>query len=140
MRDPGVPASPRPGTLLVDGQPSRSGNPTMSPREQQPSAAAPDAEVPAEHDVPDDLALAGLFPPATRERWRELVAGVLRKAGREDLTDPVEDALRRTVAPGVTVAPLYTAGDVADLPPAGLPGLPPFVRGTRPGAPGDVPG
>jgi methylmalonyl-CoA mutase len=120
----------------------------MSPREQQgeqqgeqhPSAAATDVEVPAEHDVPDDLALAAMFPPATRERWRELVAGVLRKAGREDLPEPVEEALRRTVAPGVTVAPLYTAADVADLPSAGLPGLPPFVRGARPGAPGDVPG
>jgi methylmalonyl-CoA mutase len=112
----------------------------MSPRDQHSPAAteggvhpAPaDAEVPAEHEVPDALQLAGLFPAATREQWRELVAGVLRKAGREDLPDPVEDALRRTVAPGVTVAPLYTAEDAAGLPPAGLPGLPPFVRGALP--------
>ena len=113
----------------------------MSPREEHTAAATdggastvpPDAEVPAEHEVPDDLALAGLFPPAAREQWRELVAGVLRKAGRDDLPDPVEDALRRTVAPGVTVAPLYTADDVADLGSPGLPGLPPFVRGARAG-------
>jgi methylmalonyl-CoA mutase len=109
----------------------------MSPREHD---TAP-AEVPAEHEVPDDLELAALFPAATRDRWRELVAGVLRKAGREELRDPVEDALRRPVATGVDVAPLYTAEDAGDLPTAaGLPGLPPFVRGARAGAPGDVPG
>jgi methylmalonyl-CoA mutase len=121
----------------------------MSPREQHSAAATDggahpahaDAEVPAEHEVPDDLALASLFPAASREQWRELVAGVLRKAGRDDLPDPVEDALRRTVAPGVTVAPLYTASDADDLvTAAGLPGLPPFVRGSRAGAPGEVPG
>ena len=93
----------------------------MSPPGQHSSAAAPDAEVPAEHEVPDALELAGLFPPATREQWREAVAAVLRKGGREDLPDPVEEALRRTVATGVTVAPIYTASDVAELPPAPLP-------------------
>jgi methylmalonyl-CoA mutase len=96
--------------------------------------AAADAEVPAEHAVPEDLALAGEFDPVTRDQWRDLVAGVLRKAGREDLPDAVEEALRRPVAPGVTVAPLYTAEDAADLPTGvGVPGLPPFVRGARPG-------
>src|SRR5918998_4007532 len=100
----------------------------------QQAAAAADAEVPAEHEVPDDLRLAAGFPAATREAWRELVAGVLRKAGREDLPDPVEDALRVPVATGVSVAPLYTAEDAGDLPTAvGVPGLPPFVRGGRPG-------
>ena len=93
-----------------------------------------DAEVPAEHEVPEDLQLAAEFPAVTREEWRELVAGVLRKAGRDDLPDPVEDALRVPVAPGVTVAPLYTAEDAADLPAAvGVPGLAPFVRGARAG-------
>jgi methylmalonyl-CoA mutase len=100
-----------------------------------------DGGVPAEHEVPEALALAGLFPAATRGQWRELVAEVLRKAGRTDLPDSVEDALRRTVAPGVTVAPVYTAEDAGDLvSAAGLPGLPPFVRGARAGAPGEVPG
>ncbi|MGY2066869.1 methylmalonyl-CoA mutase subunit beta [Blastococcus sp. SYSU DS0619] len=104
----------------------------MSSTGQQAPAAA-DAEVPAEHEVPEALALAGEFDAVTRDQWRELVAGVLRKAGREDLPDPVEDALRRPVAPGVTVAPLYTAEDAGDLPAAvGQPGLPPFVRGSRP--------
>ncbi|MGY1721863.1 methylmalonyl-CoA mutase family protein [Blastococcus sp. SYSU DS0533] len=95
--------------------------------------AAADADVPAEHAVPEDLALAGEFDAVNRDQWRELVAGVLRKAGREALPDPVEDALRRPVAPGVTVAPLYTAEDAGDLPAGvGVPGLPPFVRGARP--------
>ncbi|MGY1663951.1 methylmalonyl-CoA mutase subunit beta [Geodermatophilus sp. SYSU D00705] len=113
----------------------------MSSADQQPAHPG-DAEVPAEHEVPEDLRLAGEFPAATREQWRELVAGVLRKAGREQLPDPVEDALRRTVATGVTVGPLYTAEDAGDLPAAaGVPGLPPFVRGARAGAAGsDVPG
>ena len=98
-----------------------------------PARTAADADVPAEHEVPEDLALAGQFDAATRDQWRELVAGVLRKAGRDELPDPVEDALRRPVAPGVTVAPLYTAEDAADLPlGVGVPGLPPFVRGARP--------
>src|SRR3712207_9121181 len=110
----------------------------MSSADQQTAAHA-DAEVPAEHEVPDELRLAADFPAATREAWRELVAGVLRKAGREDLPDPVEDALSRTVATGVRVAPLYTAADAADLPTAvGVPGLAPFVRGSRAGADPDT--
>ncbi len=108
----------------------------MSSTDQQSSHPAPattDAEVPGEHEVPDDLGLAAEFPAVTRDEWRDLVAGVLRKAGREDLPEPVEEALRRPVATGVTVAPLYTAEDAADLPTAvGVPGLPPFVRGSRP--------
>jgi methylmalonyl-CoA mutase len=116
----------------------------MSSSDQQTVAegpAAADAEVPAEHEVPDDLALAGEFDAATREQWRELVAGVLRKAGREDLPDPVEDALGATVATGVRIEPLYTAEDAGDLPSAvGVPGLAPFVRGVRAGGDPAVPG
>src|SRR3712207_792764 len=48
---------------------------------------------------------------------------------------------RVPVATGVSVAPLYTAEDAGDLPTAvGVPGLAPFVRGSRPGATGEVPG
>src|SRR4051812_582674 len=104
----------------------------MSSTDQQSAADAP---VPAEHEVPDALELAAEFDAATRDQWRDLVAGVLRKAGREDLPDPVEDALRTTVATGVSVAPLYAAEDAAGLPTAvGVPGLAPFVRGARAGA------
>jgi methylmalonyl-CoA mutase len=120
----------------------------MSSTDQQ--SARPQARPPAEPEAPEVLELAGEFPAASRAQWRDLVAGVLRKAGRDELPDPVEDALRRTVATGVTVAPLYTAEDAGDLPAlAGVPGLPPFVRGSRAGAAGltaaggadaDVPG
>src|SRR3954462_14536155 len=108
----------------------------MSSTDQQAGQpAGTDAEVPAEHAVPSDLTLAAEFEAATRDQWRELVAGVLRKAGRHELPDPVEDALSRTVATGVRVAPLYTAEDAGDLPTAvGVPGLAPFVRGSRAGA------
>ena len=109
----------------------------MSPTDQQSAAdatASADAEVPAEHEVPEALVLAAEFDAATREQWRELVAGVLRKAGRDDLPDPVEDALAVTVATGVTVEPLYTAEDAGDLASTvGVPGLAPFVRGARAG-------
>jgi methylmalonyl-CoA mutase len=120
----------------------------MSSTDQQ--TATPEGGPPPEPAPPELLELAGEFPAASRAQWRELVAGVLRKAGRDELPDPVEDALRRTVATGVTVAALYTpedAGDLAAL--AGVPGLPPFVRGSRAGAAGvtaaggadtDVPG
>src|SRR3954465_7431585 len=105
----------------------------MSSPAGQPAHPA-GAAVQAEHEVPDELVLAGEFPAASRDEWRELVAGVLRKAGRQELPDPVDDALRRPVATGVSVAPLYTAEDAGDLPAAvGVPGLAPFVRGARPG-------
>ncbi|MCO7218762.1 methylmalonyl-CoA mutase family protein [Klenkia sp. PcliD-1-E] len=96
-----------------------------------PAPGTEPVAAPDDPPAPDRLVLAGEFPPVDRDRWRELVAGVLRKAGREDLPDPVEDALRRTVATGVSVGPLYTAADVAGLPDPGAPGLPPFVRGSR---------
>src|SRR3954465_10319362 len=113
----------------------------MSSPAGQPAHPA-GAAVQAEHEVPDELVLAGEFPAATRDQWRELVAGVLRKAGRAELPDPVEDALRRTVATGGTVAPLYTAEEAGALPSAvGVPGLAPFVRGARAGEPStDAPG
>ncbi len=83
------------------------------------------------------LELAGEFPAASRAQWRDLVAGVLRKAGRDELPEPVEEALRVPVATGVTVAPLYSAEDAGELPAlAGVPGLPPFTRGARAGAAG----
>jgi methylmalonyl-CoA mutase len=80
---------------------------------------------------PDGLSLAAEFPDPTRRQWRQLVEGVLRKAGRTDLTDTAaEDALASELQDGLTARPLYTAEDGADDP--GLPGLPPFVRGGRP--------
>ncbi|MGH3620285.1 MAG: methylmalonyl-CoA mutase family protein, partial [Sciscionella sp.] len=83
---------------------------------------------------PDELRLAGEFPAATRARWRELVTGVLDRMGvrPEDQQAP-EQALASTTYDGITIAPLYTADDLGDIDGrVGLPGLPPFVRGSRP--------
>src|SRR4051794_8895715 len=105
------------------------------------STDQPTERPPAEPEAPQLLELAGEFPAASRDQWRDLVAGVLRKAGREDLPDPVEDALAATVATGVTVEPLYTAEDAGDLPRAvGVPGIAPFVRGSRAGGDPAAPG
>ncbi|WP_030757582.1 methylmalonyl-CoA mutase subunit beta [Streptomyces sp. NRRL F-5135] len=64
--------------------------------------------------LPDDgLSLAAEFPEATRAQWQSLVAGVLRKSGRE-LTGPAaEEALLTTLQDGLTTRPLYTAEDIA---------------------------
>ncbi|MFC3998361.1 methylmalonyl-CoA mutase family protein [Nocardiopsis sediminis] len=83
------------------------------------------------------LALGAEFPQATREHWRELVTGVLRKSAAEagaPAPDP-EQALSSVTYDGIAIAPLYTAADAApgggDLD-SGHPGLHPFTRGGRP--------
>ncbi|MCP2165451.1 methylmalonyl-CoA mutase family protein [Goodfellowiella coeruleoviolacea] len=79
-----------------------------------------------------ELTLAAEFPTATRNDWRALVEGVLRKSGVDTAahSGPVEQLLTSTTYDGITIQPLYTADDRAPDP--GLPGLPPFVRGSRP--------
>ncbi|MEV4257759.1 methylmalonyl-CoA mutase family protein [Spirillospora sp. NPDC049652] len=79
----------------------------------------------------EELELAAAFPPADRDRWREMVKGVLRKTGAasEDTPlDEIEGLLAHTTADGVPVAALYTAEDSAP----GRPGLAPRVREVRP--------
>ncbi|GAA4236772.1 methylmalonyl-CoA mutase [Streptosporangium album] len=77
---------------------------------------------------PEELRPAADFPPTTRERWRELALGVLRKSGVE--TGSPEEALASTTYDGVTIAPLYDASDLPGDP--GLPGAAPYIRGSRP--------
>lgn len=77
---------------------------------------------------PEELRSAADFPPTTRERWRELALGVLRKSGVE--AGSPEEALASLTYDGVTIAPLYDASDLPDDP--GLPGSAPYVRGARP--------
>ncbi|MER5319453.1 methylmalonyl-CoA mutase family protein [Streptosporangium roseum] len=77
---------------------------------------------------PEELRSAADFPPTTRERWRELALGVLRKSGVE--AGSPEEALASLTYDGVTIAPLYDASDLPDDP--GLPGAAPYVRGARP--------
>jgi methylmalonyl-CoA mutase len=77
---------------------------------------------------PDEPPSDAAFPPVTRERWRELALGVLRKSGIE--TDSPEEALASVTYDGVTIAPLYDASDLPGDP--GLPGSAPYLRGSRP--------
>ncbi|WP_433469365.1 methylmalonyl-CoA mutase family protein [Spirillospora sp. CA-128828] len=80
---------------------------------------------------PEELELAAAFPPAERDRWREMVKGVLRKsgaAGEDTPLEEVEGLLTRASYDGVPVAALYTRDDA----PAGRPGLAPYVREVRP--------
>ena len=80
---------------------------------------------------PEELELAAAFPPAGRDRWREMVKGVLRKSGAaadDTPLDEVEDLLTRESYDGVPIAPLYTRDDA----PPGRPGLAPYIREVRP--------
>ncbi|MGP2441313.1 methylmalonyl-CoA mutase family protein [Streptomyces sp. JW3] len=81
--------------------------------------------------LPDDgLPLAAEFPDATHEQWQHLVAGVLRKSGKEFSDDAeAEQTLSTALEDGLRIRPLYTSRDTA--PAAGLPGFAPFVRGGR---------
>ncbi|MET7907402.1 methylmalonyl-CoA mutase family protein [Streptomyces avermitilis] len=80
--------------------------------------------------LPDDgLSLAAEFPDPTLEQWQRLVAGVLRKSGKEVSDTAAEEALSTALEDGLASRPLYTARDSAPDP--GLPGFAPFVRGGR---------
>ncbi|WP_320775777.1 methylmalonyl-CoA mutase family protein [Streptomyces sp. CRN 30] len=80
--------------------------------------------------LPDDgLPLAAEFPDATHEQWQHLVAGVLRKSGKEISDAEAEQTLSTALEDGLRVRPLYTARDAAPDP--GLPGFAPFTRGAR---------
>ncbi|MER5428461.1 methylmalonyl-CoA mutase family protein [Streptomyces sp. NPDC002588] len=81
--------------------------------------------------LPDDgLELAGEFPDATHEQWHRLVAGVLRKSGKDVEGAQAEEALSTALEDGLRTRPLYTARESAPHP--GFPGFAPFVRGSRP--------
>lgn len=77
--------------------------------------------------VPDDLVLAAEFPAASREDWRALVAKIMAKSGAPFPADAPEQALASRTADGIEISPLYDP-----LPPPGLPGIAPFVRGRTP--------
>ncbi|MFJ2032017.1 methylmalonyl-CoA mutase family protein [Streptosporangium sp. NPDC087985] len=78
---------------------------------------------------PEEFQPAADFPPITRDRWRELALGVLRRSGVE--AGSPEEALASATYDGVTIAPLYDASDLPDADP-GLPGAAPYIRGSRP--------
>ncbi|MGJ5893665.1 methylmalonyl-CoA mutase [Streptomyces sp. V2] len=81
--------------------------------------------------LPDDgLELAAEFPDVPHEQWQRLVAGVLRKAGKDVEGTAAEEALSTALEDGLSTRPLYTAHDTAPDP--GLPGFAPFTRGSKP--------
>ncbi|MDT0328152.1 methylmalonyl-CoA mutase family protein [Nocardiopsis lambiniae] len=73
------------------------------------------------------------FPVPTPDRWRRLVAAVLRKSGvaEERLADHPEAVLATRTYDGFDIAPLATSEPPAADP--GYPGMAPFTRGHRPG-------
>ncbi|MFF8960745.1 methylmalonyl-CoA mutase small subunit [Streptomyces sp. NPDC014894] len=78
--------------------------------------------------LPDDgFPLAAEFPDASHEQWRRLVAGVLRKTGKDVPDDAPEDLLATVLEDGLRTGPLYTAADATAA--DGFPGFAPFVRG-----------
>lgn len=80
--------------------------------------------------LPDDgLELAAEFPDVSHEQWQRLVAGVLRKSGKDVEGAQAEEALSTALEDGLRTRPLYTAHDAAHD--SGLPGFAPFVRGSR---------
>ncbi|ONI85878.1 methylmalonyl-CoA mutase [Actinosynnema sp. ALI-1.44] len=80
----------------------------------------------------EELVLAAQFPTAQHAQWQELVAGVLRKSGRlpADFDGDAAGKIATKTYDDILVHPLYTRQDAA--PAAGMPGLAPFVRGSRP--------
>ncbi|MGW6455766.1 methylmalonyl-CoA mutase family protein [Streptomyces sp. NPDC055078] len=87
--------------------------------------------------LPDDgFPLAAEFPDATPEQWQQLIAGVLRKAGKDIPDSAAEGALSTTLEDGLATRPLYTAATAATAEGgaanAGLPGFAPFTRGGTP--------
>ena len=83
---------------------------------------------------PEELALAAAFPPATREQWEKLVAGVLDKSGARGLLPQVAAEKLAVTVGGIEIAGIYGPDELAaaEVPDAGFPGFAPFVRGRRP--------
>ena len=70
------------------------------------------------------MTLAGEFPAASRQAWREMVEAALK--GR-----PFDKAMRTALVDGIVLEPLYGPGELdASGDPAGMPGSAPFTRGT----------
>lgn len=83
------------------------------------------------------MAVLSLDPadePHTQSQWERAAAGVLRRAGRLGDDDPdtgVWHALTTHTLDGIAVPPLGTAEQVLGIA-TGLPGQPPYVRGSAP--------
>ena len=96
-----------------------------------PAATTETVDLDAPPPPPEELTLASAFPPATREQWAELVAGVIDKSGAKGLTPADAEAKLQVTIGGVTIDGIY-GRDRFDAPNPGLPGAAPFVRGRVP--------
>ena len=87
-------------------------------------------------DADEPLALAGDFPPPTRDEWLAAVERVLLK-GRDEGPDAFANAFQRRLVTstydGISIPPLFTVDDAVAVDRIGIPGSAPFVRGTRAG-------
>jgi methylmalonyl-CoA mutase len=89
--------------------------------------------------IPPTPSLGRDFPLPTLDDWRRAVDQVLAKGADltpEELDERFRKQLVSTLDAGIELQPLYTAADVdpALLAATGLPGFPPFVRGSSPGS------
>lgn len=82
---------------------------------------------PGELPEVESLRLAADFDPVGREAWESMVAGVLRRSGY-DGDSPVDQLVTRTLD-DLELQPLYTAPQQREQ--LGLPGVAPYVRGSR---------
>jgi methylmalonyl-CoA mutase len=74
----------------------------------------------------NELTLKDDFPPAGYDEWRTLAEADLQGA-------PFEQKLVTHTYEGIDIQPVYTSRDrPSESDPNGFPGLPPFVRGSRP--------
>lgn len=75
------------------------------------------------HDVLPDLDLAADFPENSRDEWMEVVNAQLGGKAFESLVTKTYE--------GIPIQPMYFQDDLEGLPHVqGMPGLPPFLRGT----------
>lgn len=99
-----------------------------------PAPSPPSSYYPGMSMSPEELSLAGEFPPAALAQWRGLVLEVLRKSRTaNDSTPPeaVDELLSRATYDGFRVPALHTRE--TPLPDTGTPGSAPFTRGARVG-------
>lgn len=66
-----------------------------------------------------------VFPPASKEEWRELVE-------RDPKASPIDEKLVTPLEDGIVALPLYSREDREGARSAGLPGAAPWIRGAHP--------
>lgn len=75
--------------------------------------------------LPEQFTIADDFPAVTYDQWRALAEADLKGA-------KVEERLVTHTYDGVDIQPIYTRRDLSSKDAIGLPGNPPFVRGSTP--------